>query len=53
MSDDQKPVPQPGDAERDDDEIHYHEVDETNVSDTESSERPRTDDARRPEDGES
>ena len=53
MSDDKKPVTKPGEARRGDDEIHYHEVDETNVSETEPSETPRTDDARRPDEGES
>ena len=32
---DDKPVPEPGEAGRDDDEIHYYEVDETNVSESE------------------
>jgi hypothetical protein len=53
MSDDKQPVPKPGEARRGDDEVHYHEVDETNVSDADRSEKPRTDDAQRPEDGES
>ena len=29
MTDDKKAVPEPGEARRDDDEIHYHQVDET------------------------
>jgi hypothetical protein len=33
MSDDEKPVPEPGEVEREDDEVLYHRVDETNVSD--------------------
>ncbi len=41
MSDETKPVPEPGEAGRGDDEIHYHDVDETNVNDAERS-RPRT-----------
>ena len=31
MTDDTKPVPEPGEAQRDEDEIHYFETDETNV----------------------
>ena len=30
---DDKPDAEPGEAGRDDDEIHYYEVDETNVGD--------------------
>ena len=47
MSDDEKPVPEPGEARRDDDEIHYHEVDETNVSETDRPQKPRPDEAQR------
>jgi len=53
MSDDKKPVTKPGEAHRGDDEIHYHEVDETNVSETDPPETPSTDDAQRRDDGES
>jgi len=53
MSDDKKPVTKPGEAHRGDDDVHYYDVDETNVSETEPSERPRTDGAQRPDDGES
>ena len=45
MSDDDKPVPQPGEARRGDDEIHYHEVDETNVGDAAQPEPPDDEDA--------
>ena len=49
MSDDTKAVPEPGEAGRDDDEeIHYHEVDETNVRDTDRPKKPRADQARPP-----
>lgn len=42
---DDKPVPEPGEAARDeDDEIHYHEVDETNVGGAERPETPPVDD---------
>jgi hypothetical protein len=34
MSEHETPVPQPNEADRDDDAIHYHEVDETDVSGT-------------------
>ena len=44
MSEDTKPVPEPGEANRDDDEIHYYDVDETNVSDADKEQKPRTDD---------
>ena len=38
---DDKPVPDPGEAGRgDDDEIHYYEVDETNVSEANPAEPP-------------
>ena len=41
---DDKPVPEPGEAGRGDDrEIHYYEVDETNVSEAERSEPPSPD----------
>ena len=46
---DDKPVPEPGEAGRgDDDQIHYYEVDETNVSDT--KEPPVPDEAQESED---
>jgi hypothetical protein len=45
---DDKPVPEPGEAARDeDDEIHYHEVDETNVSGADRLEKPPADDRKR------
>ncbi|MDA0172476.1 hypothetical protein OJ998_25460 [Solirubrobacter taibaiensis] len=40
---DDKPVPEPGEAGRGDDEIHYYEVDETNVSEADRSEPPAPD----------
>ena len=46
MSDDEKPVPQPGEAHREDNEVHYYDVDETNVGE---AEKPETDDPERPE----
>ena len=49
MSDDKKAVPEPGEADRGDDEIHYHEVDETNVSEAERSQKPQAAEAPRPE----
>ncbi len=49
MSDDKKSVPEPGEAARGDDEIHYHEVDETNVSEAERPQRPQADEAPRTE----
>ena len=51
MNDDDKPVPEPGEARRDDDEIHYHEIDETNVRDADRSKPSRPDDTERPETG--
>ena len=45
---DDKPVPEPGEAGRDDDEIHYYEVDETNVE-ADRSEPPAADDEEQPE----
>jgi hypothetical protein len=48
MSDDKKAVPEPGEADRED-EIHYHEVDETNVGDTEQPRKARLDQAQQPE----
>jgi hypothetical protein len=40
VSDNEKPVPEPGEVCRDDDEIQYHEVDETNVGDADRSPKP-------------
>jgi hypothetical protein len=37
MSEDETPVPRPNEADRDDDAIHYHEVDETDVRGTDPS----------------
>jgi len=39
MTDDTKPVPEPGEAQRDEDEIHYFETDETNVGEDAGSEQ--------------
>jgi hypothetical protein len=45
VTDDKKPVPEPGEADRDDNELHYHDVDETNVGDADPSrERPEEQD---------
>jgi hypothetical protein len=49
VSDDEKPVPQPGEAHREEDEIHYYEVDETKVGDAGGSEKPRPGDKPPPE----
>jgi hypothetical protein len=43
MSEDKKAVPEPGEARRDDDEIHYYEIDETNVRDAERPPKPQVD----------
>ena len=43
MTDDPKPVPEPGEANRDQDDVHYFETDETNVSGTEGEEQPEPD----------
>jgi hypothetical protein len=40
MSDDEKPVPEPGEVERDGDEVFYHRVDETNVGEADRSDQP-------------
>jgi hypothetical protein len=48
MNDDTKPVPEPGEAQRDDDEVHYYEVDETNVSESEPSDSRSADDREEP-----
>jgi hypothetical protein len=45
MSDDNKPVPEPGEADRGEDEVHYFQVDETNVGDADRPRPPRPDDA--------
>ena len=46
-----KPVPDPGEAGRgDDDEIHYYEVDETNVSEANPAEPPEPDKAQENDD---
>jgi hypothetical protein len=42
MNDDQRTVPEPDEADRDD-AIHYHDVDETNVSGAEASPAPGDD----------
>lgn len=48
---DDKPVPDPGEAGRgDDDEIHYYEVDETNVSEANPAEPPEPDKAQESDD---
>jgi hypothetical protein len=46
---DDKPVPKPGDAARDDNELHYYEVDETNVGDADRPEKPLADHPERPD----
>ena len=48
MRDDTQPVPKPGEAGRGDDEIHYHEIDETNVSNADRPAKPQADDPPRP-----
>ena len=40
---DEKPVPEPGEAGRDGDEIHYHDVDESNVYETKRPIKPPAD----------
>jgi hypothetical protein len=52
MTDDKKAVPEPGEAGRDDDEIHYHQVDETNVGDAARPQKPHPDEEQRSEAGE-
>ena len=48
---DDKPVPEPGESGRDDDdEIHYYEVDETNVSEANRAEPPEPDKAQESDD---
>ena len=47
MTDDEKTVPDPNEARRDDQVIHYHQVDETNVGDTDRSRKPETDETQR------
>ena len=49
MSDDDKAVPEPGEADRDDDEIHYYEIDETNVGEADRPQRPDADEPQPPE----
>jgi hypothetical protein len=41
MNEDSKPVPEPGEAQRQDGDVQYFEVDETNVSG--ATERPEDD----------
>jgi hypothetical protein len=41
---DDNPVPKPGEANRDTDDIHYHDTDETNVSETSRPPKPAADD---------
>ncbi len=48
MSDPKKAVPEPNEAGRDDD-IHYHQVDETNVGEAEQIPEERVDRANRSE----
>jgi hypothetical protein len=45
-----KPVPEPGESGRDDDEIHYYEVDETNVGEANRAEPPEPDKAQESDD---
>ena len=50
MIDEDKTVPEPGEAHRDRDEVHYFEVDETNVRDADRPQKPPpTDGAQGPE----
>lgn len=42
MVDDNKPVPEPGEAQRED-EVHYYEVDETDVGESEPDSGPADD----------
>ena len=43
MSDDTRPVPEPGEANRGDDAVHWHDVDETNVRDADRTRKPAAD----------
>jgi hypothetical protein len=52
MSDDPKTVPQPNEAQRDGDDIHYHDVDETNVGESARPQQPAPDDEQRSGDDE-
>jgi hypothetical protein len=52
MSDDKTTVPKPDEARRDEDAIHYHQVDETDVGASQESGAPPADDKRRPATGE-
>ena len=47
MNEDTKPVPEPGEAQRQDGDVHYFEVDETDVSGATESPEPPADDSRR------
>ena len=49
MNEDSKPVPEPGEAQRQDGDVQYYDVDETNVSGATESSEPRTDDPPRGE----
>ena len=40
-----KPVPEPGEAGREDGEVHYYDVDETRVGDSEPAQPPQDEDA--------
>jgi hypothetical protein len=40
MSEDPKTVPKPNEVRRDQDDVHYHDVDETNVGATEDPPKP-------------
>ncbi len=44
MTDDERTVPKPGEADREDNELHYYEVDETNVSGADRSQEPHAND---------
>ena len=48
---DDKPVPEPGEAGRDDDEIHYYEVDETNVGGTDRPQPPAPEETQESDEG--
>jgi hypothetical protein len=44
MNEESKPVPEPGEAQREDGDVQYFPVDETNVSGATGAPEPRTDD---------
>jgi hypothetical protein len=52
MSDDEKTVPESNEVRRDHGEVQYHEIDETNVGETDRPREPNADEAQRRERGE-